>query len=554
LRRRRRRLILIISTVLVAVIAAAATMAATARVIWSWQVRHAHALLAEQLQGTIGLGQRVLDQSATQMEKVGTVWTGGCGPDALDLLRDVTFHSLVIGEAIFYDDTMAAVCTNYGAPAKAFSVDQDMAGLLRAHPLPVALSERSPIQGSRTIDLYRRVAKGIISTHLNPALLDTILAQDVLQPDMWTGLLLKGGTVLAQSDRAGAPAGLKRVAAAAAADVPRLLDATAASPLLYVTKPLGGFPITAMVSTREPVLADVWRDGAVPIVAGGVLAASLAAALGFALFRRSRSLDEDLRIAIRDDELELHYLPIIEVETGRCVGAEALMRWRHPERGLIRPDLFIPQAEESGMILPMTDWALQRVVRDFADGPPTGAPFHISINLTGRHFQMPGLAESLSRAFSTSALKPMHLVFEVTEREAMDAKDGQATRSIGDIRGWGAGVSLDDFGTGYCGLRYLQQYRVDYLKIDKSFTDTIGTEGVLSSVVDLIIDLGHKMKLELVAEGVEREEQLAYLRARGVRYVQGFLFAKPMPAKSFLDFVRQRADGAVAAVAAVAAK
>ncbi len=542
MRRRHRRQLIVAATVLAAIAAAAAVMAAGIRAVWTWQHRHVETLLAEQLQTTSGIGQRLLSDSAAQLERVGGRWTGGCDDDALELLRDLVFHSLVIGEAAFFDQALRAVCTNYGPPPRPFGLHPDAVAALGREKLAVVMNERSPVMGERTIGVDRVLPRGAMSIQINPLLVEQVLVHDVIQPDMWSGLLLKDGTVLAGSGPAVEPALLREAAAAAQpreAGASRF-DTADHAPVLYAARHLDGFPVVALASMRAPDLADAWRMGAWPVSVGGLLAGALVAALGYAQLRRGRSMDEELKAAIRHDELEIHYLPIMDLTTQRCIGAEALMRWRHPERGLIRPDLFIPHAEESGMILPMTDWALKRIARDFAGGPPQGAPFHVSINMTGQHFQTPGLVNALTSVFSPSALKPMHLVFEVTERQAVDARDGQATRTIAELRDWGAGVSLDDFGTGYCGLGYLQRYRVDYLKIDKTFTDTIGTEGVLAHVVDTIIDLAHKMKLEVVAEGVERQEQVAYLRARGVRYVQGYLFAKPMPAAPFVEFVRRQ--------------
>jgi len=298
--------------------------------------------------------------------------------------------------------------------------------------------------------------------------------------------------------------------------------------------------VTAIAAMRKPTLAHVRRAHWGLISGMGLVSAGAAFALGMALLRRRESLDAELKRAIAKNELTLHYQPLIDLETRRCVGAEALMRWNHPERGMVRPDLFIPQAEESGMILPMTEWLLQRVAADFADGPPAGEPFHVSINLTGRHFQTPGMVDKLQDAFGKSALKPMQIVLEATERQVMQAAEGGGQDMIAAARRWGAAVSLDDFGTGYCGLKYLQQYRVDYLKIDKSFVDSIGTDAVSAHVVDAIIDLARKLGIAVVAEGVEREDQAQYLKSRGVQYAQGYLFAKPMPLGEFLAFARRK--------------
>lgn len=512
-----------------ALAAAAVGAAATARVALRWQSRAMDRLLAEQLQTTQEFARALFSDAVAKMDRVGEEWQGGCGDDAVRLLRSLVFFSASIREGVLLDAGFTVACSNYGPPPRAFSLTPAEAAMLRRDRTTVVWVPDSVVMHAQAVAVTRLAARGAVNVLIDPAYVDEALERDVIQAEMWSGLKLADGTVMAGSDKSdqGKPE-------------PHVQSEDGGA-WKSVRAPVPGVPVTAVAAMRKPRLADVRRESWGLVLGAGLLSGAGAFALGFALLRRRESLDAELKRAIARDELVLHYQPLVELETGRCAGAEALMRWRHPERGLVRPDLFIPQAEESGMILPMTDWALRRVVADFAAGPPVVGRFHVSVNLTSRHFRMPDLVDKLQAVFGRSALKPAHVVLEATERQVMDGAGAGGANPVAAVRKWGAAVSLDDFGTGYCGLKYLQQFHVDYLKIDKTFVDSIGSDAVSAHVVDAIIALAAKLGIEVVAEGVERRDQADYLAARGVRYAQGYLFAKPMPLAEFLAFASGRA-------------
>jgi sensor c-di-GMP phosphodiesterase-like protein len=524
--RRRRRLALVCLAALAAGLLGAF---AVARVTWGWESRQTDILLAEQLRTTQELARGLFAEALARMDRVGEQWTGDCGEAAIQLLRNLVFYSASIREATFLDGGYNAVCSNYGPPPSPFALASAERNALQRGGVSVSWVAESAAMKAQAVAVNRVAAKGTVNALIDPTFLDQAIERDVIQSGMWSGLQLADGAVMA-----GSGSGDQVMDA-------RLFPALSGDPSWkLVAGPVEAVPVTAIAAMRKPTLAHVRRAHWGLISGMGLVSAGAAFALGMALLRRRESLDAELKRAIAKNELTLHYQPLIDLETRRCVGAEALMRWNHPERGMVRPDLFIPQAEESGMILPMTEWLLQRVAADFADGPPAGEPFHVSINLTGRHFQTPGMVDKLQDAFGKSALKPMQIVLEATERQVMQGAEGGGQDMIAAARRWGAAVSLDDFGTGYCGLKYLQQYRVDYLKIDKSFVDSIGTDAVSAHVVDAIIDLARKLGIAVVAEGVEREDQAQYLKSRGVQYAQGYLFAKPMPLGEFLAFARRK--------------
>jgi sensor c-di-GMP phosphodiesterase-like protein len=248
---------------------------------------------------------------------------------------------------------------------------------------------------------------------------------------------------------------------------------------------------------------------------------------------RPGSPTDELRRGLLAGEFVPYLQPLMASKDDRMVGAEVLMRWQHPSSGLIRPDLFIPQAEESGLIVPMTTHLMKVVahrLKQVQSQLPEG--FHISFNISAAHCRdLSLLAEC--RAF-LAHFQPgrVALVLELTERELLVANP-HTLSLFAQLDEMGVKLAIDDFGTGHSSLIYLQQFHVDYLKIDRSFIGRIGTESLSEHIVDNVIDLGRRLGLALVAEGVETEHQAAYLRGKGVHYLQGFLFARPQPLRQF---------------------
>jgi sensor c-di-GMP phosphodiesterase-like protein len=298
-----------------------------------------------------------------------------------------------------------------------------------------------------------------------------------------------------------------------------------------------GLWVEAAIS-RQWALRDWTRDLSTIIPLGLVCSAALAL-LVLRLGSRPASLQDDLLTAMRRGELEAHYQPIIDTQSGRCAGAEALIRWRHPRDGYIRPDVFIAVAEESGVIEPMTEWLIDRVAKDMGETLRARDDLHIGINLAPGHFHSTKIVSVLPQILRPYHIPMERLVLEATER-GMIAQDVEMSRQVmRDLRGLGARIAIDDFGTGYSSLAYLHTFKFDVLKIDASFVRRIGTDSVSAGLIDAIIDLGHTLKVDMVAEGVENQKQLDFLRARGVRSVQGWLFARAMPADEFLEYLRK---------------
>jgi diguanylate cyclase (GGDEF)-like protein len=241
--------------------------------------------------------------------------------------------------------------------------------------------------------------------------------------------------------------------------------------------------------------------------------------------RDRRDLEEDMRVALLRDEFELHYQTVVDVERRQCCGAEALVRWRHPERGLLFPDQFIGLAEDSGLILPLGEWILRRACADAANWP---AHFTVAVNLSPAQLKQSNLIEVLDETLRETGLDPSRLELEITETVLME-KSEENLAVLHKIKDLGVSIILDDFGIGYSSMRYLQMFPFDKIKIDKSFTQSMINHADSAAIVSAITALGRALDVETTAEGVETAEQLMFLRTAGCRFAQGYLFSRPAP-------------------------
>lgn len=236
----------------------------------------------------------------------------------------------------------------------------------------------------------------------------------------------------------------------------------------------------------------------------------------------------EINLGIEAREFELFCQPLVNARTQECIGVEILLRWNNPRQGWISPEVFIPLAEEHNLIIPLTRYVLAETVRQITYFPAF-AGFHIGINVAASHFHRGVLLQDLNRIWF-NANPSQQLIIELTERDTLRDVDYRIVR---ELHRKGVKLAIDDFGTGNSSLSGLEKLRPDVLKIDKSFTTAIGTDAVNSTVTDIIIALGQRLHIELVAEGVETEEQSLYLRRHGVHILQGFFYARPMPLRDF---------------------
>jgi diguanylate cyclase (GGDEF)-like protein len=257
-------------------------------------------------------------------------------------------------------------------------------------------------------------------------------------------------------------------------------------------------------------------------------------------------LEHGLRTALSQDQLVVHYQPIVEVATGRIHGTEALLRWRHPDLGLVPPDDFIDLAEMTGLITPMGPWILREACnRTRAWQRGTRYYFSVSVNLSARQFLGRDLVEQVKQALKETGLEARYLELEITEGVAMHSAEN-TLRTLTELKALGVRISIDDFGTGYSSLAYLKRFPIDTLKIDQSFVRDIGSVADDSAIAAAVIAMAHGLGLRVVAEGVEREEQLAFLRRQRCDHFQGYLFSRPLAPEEFQAMLRDGPPGPMA--------
>jgi diguanylate cyclase (GGDEF)-like protein/PAS domain S-box-containing protein len=257
--------------------------------------------------------------------------------------------------------------------------------------------------------------------------------------------------------------------------------------------------------------------------------------------RASKQLqfETEMRLAFERGDFLLHYQPIIELETNKIIGFESLVRWRQPERGMISPLEFIPVAEETGLIVPLGKWILHESCRQLCQWQqenPAAAALTVSVNLSCKQFSQPDLAEQIADALRETGLDPRYLKLEITESHIMGNCE-TAVEMMNRLRALGVEISLDDFGTGYSSLSYLHSLPIDYLKIDRSFVNSIGEGTKKGEIVSTIVKLAHNLKVKTVAEGIETAEQLSQLRQLNCQYGQGYFFSKPLESEAASLFI-----------------
>ena len=244
-------------------------------------------------------------------------------------------------------------------------------------------------------------------------------------------------------------------------------------------------------------------------------------------------IENDMRLALVREEFVLYYQPQVSIPDRRIVGAEALVRWRHPARGLVPPGEFVPVAESSGLIVEMGEWVLREsCARNKAWQDAGLPPIRVAVNISARQFQSENLIPAVELALEESGMDSEWLELEITESVVLADADrvAEKLRLLNDM---GVRLALDDFGTGYSSLAYLKRFPVQRLKIDQSFVRNLTMDADDAAITKAVIQLGHSLHLDVIAEGVETEEQLAFLRRQHCREIQGFLIGRPMAADDF---------------------
>ncbi len=251
------------------------------------------------------------------------------------------------------------------------------------------------------------------------------------------------------------------------------------------------------------------------------------------------ALTHQLRHAIEQDELRLYFQPVVSFATGRLTHVEALVRWQHPEHGMLPPDQFVPLAEQIGLINALSAWVIDAALRQCAVWRQANQPVSVSINLSARNLHDPQLPQAIVRLLEKHGVPPEQLTIELTESMIM-GEPARALETLSQLNQMGVGLSIDDYGTGYSSLAYLKRLPMHELKIDKSFVLDMVADENDAVIVRSTIDLGHNLGLQVVAEGVENREIWERLATLGCDQAQGYYLARPMPAEDLAGWMQQR--------------
>jgi sensor c-di-GMP phosphodiesterase-like protein len=295
------------------------------------------------------------------------------------------------------------------------------------------------------------------------------------------------------------------------------------------------FLTTSVAAIPDTFLAQRMRALAAVLLPIGALASLAMVLVTLVVMRRQRGLPALLKVALHRNEFFMAYQPIVDLETEAVVGVEALLRWRRRDGTVVPPDVFIPVAEATDLIQRLSERVLALVAHDVGALLRRHPGLHVAINLSAADLKDRSTVALLDRLLADTGVAPRQVVVEATERGLLHAEAAQDV--IREIRTRGIRVAIDDFGTGYSSLSYLETFELDFLKIDKAFVSTVGTEAATSQVVPHIIGMAKDLRLEMVAEAVETDAQAAFLRARGVQYAQGWLFGRPMPPAALREWI-----------------
>lgn len=440
-----------------------------------------------------------------------------CSPMHITVMRTGILDHPEIEEIGFVQDNILR-CSSWGVANNA--VEEKLPDFVTHNSMQVTTNVE-PVFGKR----HSRIAVqyGMYSALLNPALFNDA----VDNPEVQLSVLTNTGVVLStvnNPDRAQLAALLKKS--------DRMFDD---GRLVSVLRD-GDFVVIASESDRRFLALLASRHTTILTIAG-LLSALIAGGI-FWYARKKLSPLSLLAKAVENKEFVVHYQPIIDLSTKRCVGAEALVRWQKKDGTMVSPDLFIPLAERSGLILPITDQIIDMIVTQMASFLEEHPHTHIAVNISAHDMKTGRILAVLNKALARTSIRHAQIWLEATERGLMDIKAARIV--IENARNDGYHVAIDDFGTGYSSLSHLQGLPLDTLKMDKSFVDTINaqSEQAAGTITNHIIAMARTLKMSVVAEGIENADQASYLGALNVEYGQGWLYSKALPADAFIAYYK----------------
>ena len=495
---------------------AAIPIAAMAYVSWMIALQKEQDALALFAERTLARAEATFKDARDALVSVAATPVAPCSAEHIARMRALTIDTLSIEEMGYFEDG-ALRCTSWG-PVEGDVAKPDI-DYVAPDGLEVSLRVAPAVSHGAPVTALHLGDHNVL---VSPARFVDILADDGVS----IALTNARGTLINAVNDGNLPPALPPLAESG--------RGMQGSSVFAVARGEG----LAAIATRPSsgLLAGLKSEFAFLLPIGAFIAAFI---VGIVVWLSRKRLEPraELARAVQNREFIVHYQPIIALATGICVGAEALVRWRRPDGTLVRPDLFIPLAEETGLIMPITDQVIDAIVTDLGPTLVADRTLHIAVNLSAEDISSGRFLDVVAHKLAPAGIRPEQLWLEATERGFIDIEAARTT--LERARRAGHSVAIDDFGTGYSSLQYLQGLPMDALKIDKSFIDTVGKDTATSSVTLHIIDMARELGLFTVAEGMEREDQAEYLKARGVDFGQGWLFSRPLPAAEFIAFHRR---------------
>jgi len=483
-------------------------------ITWSLTISDEKALLNSVAERVLARARRATSDAHRVFQELSAFDAEACSPRHIALMRRLVFNTPSIEEIGYFEEGRLR-CTSWGLTETVVPLTPP--DFVMQDGLGMTFGVRPALLGG--------AVKLALGSGPYNALVDPVRFIDVIaEPQILMALATSDGRIVSRSGDA------DEAVLAELARAPRTgIDAN----LAFSAVRSGDW--TAIALEPRPQIYSTLRREQLMLLPIGLFIASLIVSIVVWFSRRRLSFQAEIATAIRNGEFEVHYQPIVELRTGHCVGAEALIRWRRPDGSWVRPDLFIPVAEETGMIGEITGLVIEAVGRDLGRELARDPALHIGINLAPDDFKTDKVLDRLLRLTATLGLAPGQIWIEATERGFIDYEAARDVISKAHAAGYK--VSIDDFGTGYSSLTHLQQIAFDALKIDKSFVDTIGVPSAKSAVIFHIIEMAKALGATLIAEGVEEQAQADYLRENGVELAQGWLYSRALPAGEFKAYL-----------------
>lgn len=470
--------------------------------------------LAEYANWTLLRARKNLEQAFDILAVIDKDGWKGCSPAHIARMRQLASESEAV-EEIGYVEDGRVICSNWGPTLDKPSLDPPDRMLDARFGLKLDVTA----SGLRT-EKMMSIAYGKHNVLVKPGRLVDVLRDT----KMSLGIAFEQGPVIAVSGTVD----------------PGLIRRLTARPMVgmderHIFASLSENGLTAFAVSERDNMRDRIRHELWVMVPIGLLMSALLVGIVIWISRQRLSIPNEIATGIKKREFVAYYQPIVALDTGRCVGAEALVRWRRPDGGIIPPVAFVPIAEDLGLMTAITDQVIDQVVEDLAAMLATDDSIHVAINICAEDIESGRFLPVLRRALRRHGVAPAQIWLEATERGFIHADAARTT--LARARADGHKIAIDDFGTGYSSLSLLEQLPLDALKIDRSFVESIGKGAATSVVTQHIVKMAQELQLTLIAEGIETPEQQAYLRSAGVELGQGWLYAQAMPANDFLAYV-----------------